>query len=292
MGIHDGRALVQEHLLNVAKHCAQAAFKAPQITGRLKLQIEVLTGEREILPIIEAFSILGEIQPGHVKNAWGYRKLFEAGETVVMVLLGADLTVSDLGWDCGACGFRTCKEFNGYTKKHRGAGHLNEGPTCNWKALDFGTACGWAAAAAAQDHVDNRISMFEGAMARVLGYCEGCSYVLSIPLVSGRDLWFYNRPAINKETFSYEWWEDYVRSFMPASFMPFFSPTTIPWVKTRQDWEKDMASPRYTIPKEDPEIGRKRDEVRKRLREFVEKKKPEVAKARREIIKLSKKQSQ
>jgi uncharacterized ferredoxin-like protein len=292
MGIYDGRSLAQEHLLNVAKHCAQAAFKAPQITGRLKLQIVALTHEKEMLPIIEAFDILGKFQPGHVKNAWGYRKLFESGETVVMVLLGADLTVSDLGWDCGACGFRTCKEFNAYSKKHRGVGHLNEGPTCNWKALDFGTACGWAAAAAAQDNADNRISMFEGAIARALGYLEGCSYVLSIPLVSGRDLWFYSRPAINRETFSYDWWKDYVRTFIPTSFMPFFSPTTIPWVKTRQDWEQEMASPKYTIPKEDQEIVRKRDDVRKRLREFVEKKKPEVAKMKKELTKLPSSSSQ
>jgi len=119
----------------------------------------------------------------------------------------------------------------------------------------------------------------------MLGYVEGCSYVIALPLVAGRELWFYSRPSIDEENFSYEWWQDYIRKFVPATFMAFATPSSIPWLKTRQDWEKDMVSPRWVIPKEDPEITRKRDEVLGRLMEFVGRKAPEVAEMMKKLKK-------
>lgn len=273
----DGRKLAHEKLLDTAAKCVQAALKAPQITGRLKLQIEVLTEEKEMLPIVEMFDVFSEIQPHAIQLAKGYRQLFEAGEPPVMILFGADLTVSEMGWDCGACGFKTCVEFNKYARENRDFGVLGQGPSCNWKVLDFGTACCSACAAAAQYHVENRPAIFEGAFANMLGYVEGVSYVIALPLVTGRELWFYSRPSIDEENFSYEWWQDYIRNFVPATFMPFATPSTIPWLKTRQDWEQDMASPRWVIPKEDPEIAHKRSEFMEHLMEAVGQKTTRVA---------------
>lgn len=273
----DGRKLAHEKLLDTAAKCVQAALKAPQITGRLKLQIEVLTEEKEMLPIVEMFDVFSEIQPHAIQLAKGYRQLFEAGEPPVMILFGADLTVSEMGWDCGACGFKTCAEFNKYARENRDFGVLGQGPSCNWKVLDFGMACCSACAAAAQYHVENRPAIFEGAFANMLGYVEGVSYVIALPLVTGRELWFYSRPSIDEENFSYEWWQDYIRNFVPATFMPFATPSTIPWLKTRQDWEQDMASPRWVIPKEDPEIARKRSEFMEHLMEAVGQKTTRVA---------------
>lgn len=283
--IIDGRKLVHEKLLDTAAKCAQAAFKAPQTTGRLKLQVEVLTQEQEMLPIVEMFEVLGEIQPHAIQLANGYRKLFEAGEPPVIILFGADLTVSEMGWDCGACGFKTCAEFNKYAKQNRNFGVLGQGPSCNWKVLDFGTACSWACAAASQYNVENRIAIFEGAFANMLGYVDGVSYILALPLVSCRELWFYSRPAIDEGNFSYEWWQDYIRNFFPATFMPFATPSSIPRLKTRQDWEQDMGSPRWVIPKEDPEITRKRDEVLGRFMELAGRKAAEVAEMRKKLKK-------
>lgn len=89
----------------------------------------------------------------------------------------------------------------------------------------------------------------------------------------------------DEEAFSYEWWQDYIRNFVPATFMAFATPSSLPWLKTRQDWEQDMVSPRWVIPKEDPETTRKRDEVLGRLMEFVGRKAPEVAEMRKKLKK-------
>ena len=283
MGIYDGRKLAHEKLLDTAAKCVQAALKAPQITGRLKLQIEVLTQKQEMLPIVEMFEVLGEIQPHMIQLANGYRRLFEAGEPPVMVLFGADLTVSEMGWDCGACGFKTCAEFNKYARENRSFGRVHQGPSCDWKAVDFGTACCWACAAASQYNVENRPAIFEGGFANMLGYVDGSSCVIALPLVACREHWFYSRPSIDEETFSYEWWQDYIRNFVPATFMAFATPSSLPWLKTRQDWEQDMVSPRWVIPKEDPEITRKRDEVLGRLMELVGRRAPEVAEMRKKL---------
>lgn len=282
MAIYNGKKAAHEYLLDIAKQCAQGALKSPQITGRLNLQIEILTGEREIIPIVEMFEIQAEIRPASMRTALGYRKLFETGETPVILLLGADLTVSEMGWNCGACGFSTCAEFNKYARENRAFGRGMQGPSCNWKILDFGVAISWASAAAWQCNVENRLSMFEGGFALRLGYLEGCSCAMSLPLVSSKELFFYSRET--KETFSYEWWKDYIRNIIPNTFMPFVSPTTIPYIKTRQDWEQDMASPKWVIPKEDADIARKQIEVGKRLAEFAAKKRPEILAMRKEAL--------
>ena len=111
----------------------------------------------------------------------------------------------------------------------------------------------------------------------MLGYVEGISYALALPLVSGRELWFYSRPCIDEGNFSYEWWQDYIRCFVPTTFMSFATPSTIPSLKTRQDWEQDMASPKWALPKEDPEIARKRGEFMGHLMEAVGQKAAKVA---------------
>lgn len=53
-------------------------------------------------------------------------------------------------------------------------------------------------------------------------------------------------------------------------------------MKTRQDWEQDMASPKWVIPKEDADIARKQIDVGKRLAEFAARKKSEILAMRKE----------
>lgn len=187
-----------------------------------------------IIPIIE---VMGQLAKVSQFIRWDYITLkenYEAGNPPILVLIGADSTVSDMAWNCGACGFATCKEFNAYTKENRGQGLVSEGPNCNWKVLDLGIACDWAAAAAWQHNVDNRVQGSTGSAAATLGYLPGSSAILGISLGPCKELVWYSREVMNKK-FSYE---DHINTMLrtlPTNFLAFAGGGK-PTLKTKDQW--------------------------------------------------------
>ena len=154
MGHLIGKKYMMEHLLEVAKNIVLAIHKAPQITGKTSIETEILWGE-DLEPIL---AVIEPVAKAARYFLWDYETLkrcCDKGESPVVINIGATVNRSNLNWNCGACGFPTCKEFNSYARE-QGSGQLG-GPSCNWKILDFAIACDWACAAAWQYKVDNRI---------------------------------------------------------------------------------------------------------------------------------------
>ena len=110
---------------------------------------------------------------------YSYKYFLDNKEPLPLLLLGADLTTSELGWDCGACGFETCAEFNVYAKENKGQSALWGGPTCNWKLMDFAAACDFACAAVAQYRFDGRIMGTVGAAAANVAFDVGTSVLVT-----------------------------------------------------------------------------------------------------------------
>lgn len=219
MARYDGSQLAHDYLLTVAAHMIQAAYKAPQVTGRLKLQAEVITGE-DLVPIIEVMGVLAEASQFVKWDYVTFKENYEAGHPPVLVLLGADTTVSEMSWNCGACGFSSCGEFNRYARENRGMGQVAGGPSCNWKVLDLAIACDWACATAWHHNVDNRVQGSSGGAAALLGYLPGCSSILGIPIGPCREIVWYSRENMNRK-FSYE---DHIRTMfhtIPTHFLAF-----------------------------------------------------------------------
>jgi uncharacterized ferredoxin-like protein len=283
MGIYDGNKLAQEHLLDVAWQVVGAALKAPQVTARLELKTEVLTDE-DILPIIELFESTADIFPLHKEVGVQYRDLIEMGEPPVFVLLGADITHSKTGWDCGACGFATCREFNKFSRESQPAKSMTGGPSCDWLALDFGIATDYACIEAARCNVNNRICLWEGLAARALGYLEGCSVVLALPIGPFKDIWYYSRPVM-KKVWTYEDYQEHMFRTAPILFEPFISPLSTPRIKTTDKWWEEPV--RYVIPKPDAEEEEKRFEMQKRWGEVIGKWRGKIASRRQASLKKS-----
>lgn len=233
MAVFDGTDEAQAGLMDVARHCIQAAMRAPSVTGRLGLKTGLITGE-DILDIVEVLEVFAGDEAMMRMDCTTLRKAFDAGTPPVVVLLGADLTRSELNWDCGACGFGTCGEFNAYSKKNRGMGAVFEGPSCVWKVLDFGMACDWACAAAYQCRVDNRIEMTIGAVAWLLQHLPGSSAICGLPLGPCCEHWWYSRPAVQDE-FTFEEWRDMHHQMAPHLYQAFPGGAK-PRVKTSADW--------------------------------------------------------
>ncbi len=242
MTMIDGKAFSQERLLDVAGHVLQAYFKAPQTTVRSDKKAMVVSGE-EAKPIIEFVEKLeAKLGTEAVKNAFfplyvDYQCVKVAtdnGYPPVILLLGADLTKADLGWNCGSCGFQTCGEFTKYKKKHGGMGRHSAGPSCSWKTLDYGLACDYACAAAGELNVDNRILGSLGFICDALGYMDDVSITLAYVLGPPEELWWYNRPSLKKWS-TPEQHKDLLRNNYTFHYQ-MFSTDLKPQVKKGDSW--------------------------------------------------------
>ena len=58
MAVYEGFQAANEHMLDVAKACAAAAAKAPAMSGRIDLKMEILTGD-DLEPLIQVMETLG-----------------------------------------------------------------------------------------------------------------------------------------------------------------------------------------------------------------------------------------
>ncbi len=254
MAVYDGKKLAQEALLDTAAHLAQAALHAPQITGRTKIQVEIVTGE----DLEDAFYVADELNKVGVRTAGieQYKEAAAMGEPPVVVLVGADVTRSELNWDCGACGQTSCKAFNNWSRKERSWGVIWQGPSCIWKAMDLGIAADWAAAAGHNYNVTTRVQMIPGGLFTRMGFLEGASMALSMGLGPVRENWYFEPGSGRKVDLNAVQQGANARRVLasPSLYIRFLGPGKhqgqIP-IKTRQDfWEEPTM---YLKAVEDPE---------------------------------------
>ena len=237
MAIYDGKKLAQDKLLDIATYCIQSALKAPQITGRVELQFKIVTDD-DLNPFVEAFGLLTPIAGFHAISLMSYGKAMAAGEPPVLLLIGGkNLRKSELAWNCGACGFKTCKAFNEYANSIQpGLTAEAKGPFCMWKAIDYGMCCDWACAQAWHHNITNRVEMASGWAARAIGYMPDCDIILGLPLGPLEDMFWYSREVLN-EVMPYEVWKEQVMTSYPSNWAAFPGHGR-PIIKYGQEWWK------------------------------------------------------
>ncbi|MBI5118212.1 hypothetical protein HZA56_17180 [Candidatus Poribacteria bacterium] len=245
MAYYDGKKLANEGLLTVAQRCAMAALKAPQMTGTTELKIEILTNE-DIDAIVEVLGILGEDNTVCYGDNKTLKSCTDKGTPPTILLIGGTgLGNSGLDWDCGACGFATCKEHDAYLAVERDkppdftrpSAFGAPGPVCVWKAMDTGVAMDWACATAYQHNVENRAMASVGAISQALGYLAGCEVVIGVALGPCEPEVYYNRPSL-KGTFDEADIMSYLMRAIPHHFMG-FPGTGDPRMKYSEEWESD-----------------------------------------------------
>lgn len=239
MPVHDANQLAHDKLFDIAVFCAQAALKAPQITGRVELKMQILEGE-ELNAVLEALTILGRIDMFNFLSFATWQQAMAAGNPPVLLLIGANVRVSDLNYNCGACGFPTCAEFNKYSKSITPPPYIMvKGPVCIWRLIDYGTACDWACAAAWQHNITNRIEIATGWAAREIGYLGEYDVVHGLPLGPCTDMHWYSREAIGS-MMTYDLWIQRQHQNYPTMFGTFPGEGR-PDLKVRPDWWEQPA---------------------------------------------------
>lgn len=280
MSLIEGRALAQDRLLDAAGHVLHAYFKAPQVTSRLKQKAVLVHGD-EFAPMLEFLERLQEkLGSEAMKDTFFpmyvdymcFKTAIEEGQPPVVLVLGADLGAGDLAWDCGACGFGRCADFNRYKKDHGGPGRLGAGPSCAWKNFDYGMACDYACAAAWQMNVENRILGTFGLVSFALGYLEDVTATLALALGPAVELWWYNRPSLAQ-------WRDqeHISELFRKNYAlhhQMFSSDLRPRVKQDGAWWE--GTPEYVRIEADEEYSRYQEQIQEMLLETVLEVRPKV----------------
>ncbi|MFY9385877.1 MAG: DUF2148 domain-containing protein [Dethiobacteria bacterium] len=164
----------------VAGMMALAARTAPKAIGADFIEIKILTGA-------DIKKLAGEMEKyGREKGKRNYDRDGDNVRRSSAVLL-LSLSGSEPLWaDCGACGFKSCREM----KEAMAEGSDFAGPVCSWRILDLGIALGSAVKTASLFNADNRIMFRIGVAARKMGLIEG-EMVIGVPIsATGKNIYF------------------------------------------------------------------------------------------------------
>lgn len=263
MGVIEESKLSTEYTITAAKAAAAAALSAPTIAGT-RPRVEILT-DKEVVPLIEILEVVGEANTFVAGDAAVGRKAHEAGIPIVELLVGVDGTTSELAWNCGACGFNTCAEFNSYSKQKKSQGAFYVGPNCNWKMVDFGIACSSAAAAVSAMNVDCRAQASYGFAGMAVGYLAGCSVVTAVSIGPLKESPWYDRVDL-KDSFPIEEHGQFMKNTLPQLFVA-FPGGGYPLLKHRPDW---AAEPKFWKEMEDKEFLAKQQDILARVGKIIE----------------------
>ncbi len=176
--------------IHVAGLMAAAARTAPKAGGKDFLEIVVVSEGADLQAI--AAKMRG-YAPDSTNESFWLRDADNIENAHAVVLVGLAKTVA-AGYDCGACGYHTCKEFlAGRANADKGMGY--SGPHCAMRMMDIGVALSSAAKAASLLSVDCRVQQRVGAAARALGFIKA-EVAMGIPLgVYGKSPFFDRKAA-------------------------------------------------------------------------------------------------
>jgi uncharacterized ferredoxin-like protein len=187
-----GETQMKEVSTIVAQLMAASARTAPKGGGKDFLEIVVIEAEQDLKKIAAAMK---DYAPRSTNEAYWLRDAANIENSQALVLIG--LAKANLaGYDCGGCGFPTCKEFEQNRRlQDKEMGYT--GPHCIMRMMDIGVALSSAAKTASLHNVDNRVQQRVGAAARALGYIKA-EVAMGIPVsISGKSI-FFDRPTAAK----------------------------------------------------------------------------------------------
>jgi len=176
----------QEAVLEAAKLMLVAARTAPKSAGIDDILTLIVYG-KEKDSIADKMEKIAEERKAEAFK----RDAKNVRDSNAVILIGVRGNKS-FGLNCGACGYKTCKDFE---KKKGKLGKDFVGPTCLFKSLDMGIALGSAARTASILNVDNRIMFRIGTAAMKLKLMPEATVIMGIPLSAKGKSIYFDRPT-------------------------------------------------------------------------------------------------
>ena len=167
------------------KLMAASARTAPKAGGKDFLEIVVITNDKDLKKIAEA---MRGYAPRSTNEAYWFRDASNIENSEALLLVGLSKPVT-AGYDCGACGYPACGEFE-KNRKLTDTEMGYSGPHCVMRMIDIGVALSSAAKTANILNVDNRVQQRVGAAARAIGLIQG-EVVMGIPVsITGKSIYY------------------------------------------------------------------------------------------------------
>ncbi len=141
MAIQEMDILLRGGLDRAVELMVVAAHNSYRFGNRNTVKI-ISVGNEEMEEIAEFAYSLGDMSPLAARDGRFLRELIK--EPCALLIMG-DKRKSDLNFNCGACGFRTCAELN---KAEEMESLTSRGPSCQFKNLNLNIAVDAAAAMA------------------------------------------------------------------------------------------------------------------------------------------------
>jgi uncharacterized ferredoxin-like protein len=169
---------------------ALSARTAPKTRGLDSVKTLILTGkdlEPLALAMEKKFEEKSTELPIFKRDANNVRN----SAAVLLIGVSRDPKRIELPFNCGACGYKTCKDLLAAGKRE---GEDFTGPFCIFQAIDLGIALGSAVKLAGELGIDNRRMYTLGAAAKKLNLLDS-DVIIGIPLsVTGKNPYF-DRPG-------------------------------------------------------------------------------------------------
>jgi uncharacterized ferredoxin-like protein len=164
---------------------AASARTAPKAGGKDFLEIIVITEAADLKRIAETMKAYA---PKSTNEAYWLRDADNIEHSEALLLVGLK-KFQAAGYDCGACGFATCAEFQkNRTPTDKEMGYT--GPHCVMRMMDIGVALASAAKTAGLLNIDNRVQQRVGAAARALGLIDA-EVVMGVPVsITGKSIYY------------------------------------------------------------------------------------------------------
>jgi NADPH-dependent glutamate synthase beta subunit-like oxidoreductase/uncharacterized ferredoxin-like protein len=212
-----GDAVTAGHIIDAIAAGRKAASWIDQYLGGLGIIDEVLAPPEEVAELSPAQQALlsagGDPERPQTALLAVEQRLAGFGEVelglteqAALIETTRCLKCDQVGFDCGACGFKTCREavINCQNRLNETGGEpwgwLMKGPSCIWRLVELGIAIDWSAAAVHRYNVESRVAMIPGTAFLRMGYMEDCTLVVVVPVGPCKERWYFN-PGSGREDF-------------------------------------------------------------------------------------------
>jgi len=205
MGTREMDDLIQNGLDRSVELMAIAAHNSFRFSGRNTVKI-VSLGKEELVEIGEFCYSMGDMSPLAARDGRFVMELVK--EPFAFLLLG-DKRKSDLNYDCGACGYRTCADLN---RAEEVESLTSRGPSCQFKNINVNIATNAAAAMAWRLGLHCRVFSTLGMAAFALNMIEDVDLAVSVCVSAAKKDPFFDRHQYWTE----EYWDEIFKKEFPT----------------------------------------------------------------------------
>lgn len=205
MAITDMSELVTNGLERAVELMAIAAHNSYRFGNRNTIKL-ISVGREEMDDIAEFSYSLGDMSPLAARDGRFMKELVK--EPCALLLVG-DKRKSDLNFNCGACGYRTCAELN---KAEEVESLTSRGPSCQFKNLNLNIAVNAAASMAYKLGLHCRVFSTLAMAAFALNIIEDVDLVASVSVSVAKIDPFFDR----HKYWTQEYWDEIFEKEFPT----------------------------------------------------------------------------